>query len=228
MTASPMPGSYLSLGQSDRAEFQPLRKQLLSEAEARSWRTVATLSEFLEQQSSGQFRTPIEFAVVWQCWSDEFTAAEVIALLAQLPLCRVVCVTGPWCESDQRTRRAWPPALVAPWWHAGQRLQRELAAVQTRAAHSPPWTASREELWLWEQSVPDERFLAGIAISLRMADHNFSAMLCEMLLAAGATAVQYPSHDVDVVLVDADPWSADLARMLSGTVQEVFPIRVIA
>ncbi|MDZ4689087.1 MAG: hypothetical protein SH850_28770 [Planctomycetaceae bacterium] len=171
---------------------------------------------------------PIEFAVIWQSWSEEFTASEITEMLAQLPLCRVVCVTGPWCESDQRTRRAWPPALVTPWWHAGQRLQHELAAVQSRAAHAVPWTASREELWLWEQTTPDQSSLAGLAVSLRMADHHFSAMLGETLIDIGATVVQYASDDVDAVLVDADPWSPDRARALAEVVQDVSPIPVIA
>lgn len=217
----PLTGGLLSLGLADRAEFAALREQLAEWSRGAAWPAWPTVSAFLEQRT----REPIVFAVVWQSWPDEFSAADVHRLLAALPLCRVVCVTGAWCESDARTRRVWPPALVVPWWRAGPRLAREWQALCHNPGDLLPWTASREETWLWEQASLQSPRLDGVRVSIAMSDPAFAATIRDVATSAGATVVE---ERPDVVLVDADPWSAALAATLADVVTRVAPATVVA
>ena len=87
---------------------------------------------------------PPEFVVILQNWPDEFSHADVGMFLGRWPLARWICCYGPWCESDGRTRNAWPLAVRTPRSQALERLVRE-AAVVRRKSPPLPVTASREE-----------------------------------------------------------------------------------
>lgn len=221
-----VPASFLSLGHSDCAEFQPLWRALQEPSESGCWRTAATVSEFLDQQRTNG-ATSIEFAVVWQSWSDEFPPAQMATLLAALPLCRVVCVTGPWCEADMRTRRAWPPALVVPWWRAGRRLQRELDAARSRNGSALPWTASREEVWRHEQELSEPMALTGLTVAVFVSDAALAEMLRAALVSAGANLAESSADVVDFVLIDVDPWNIDRSAAVRQLVEEVAPSMVL-
>lgn len=193
-----LPRRCLSVGQSDSPEFRPLWDRLQSWLPTATWDIAASASEFLERRNSPSTRA-MDFAVIWQCWSDEYPPASIHQLLAALPLCRVVCVTGPWCEADQRTRRAWPPAVVVPWWRARVRFERELSTWQAGDGSAPPWTASREEVWLWEQADSPPPSDARVQIAPRPFDAAFAAMLANHLISRGyqidnlwATGAQCP------------------------------------
>lgn len=214
-------GSLLSLGIADQREFRPLRDRLRQLAGSTDWHTATTLSEFLVQPP----RTAVEFAVVWQSWPDEFTAADVTRLLAALPLCRVVCVTGAWCDALPRTRRAWPVGLVVPWWRAWPRLQRECRALCDADEDLLPWTASREEAWLWEQAGETVVRLDGLRIAMDIPDATFAATLRHEFHAAGASIV---TDQPDVVLMDADPWSRDRAAALTAQIARIAPATAVA
>jgi hypothetical protein len=222
-----VPASFLSLGNPDCAEFQPLWQSLQEPSESHGWRTAATVAAFLEQQRSGADRTPVEFAVVWQSWSDEFPPTEIVALMAALPLCRIVCVTGPWCEADLRTRRAWPPALATPWWQAGPRLLRELEAARTRSGSALPWTASREEVWLHEQQLGEPMRLTGQTVAISVSDAAMAEMLQAALVSAGANLAESSADVVDFILIDVDPWNTDRSAAVRQFVQEAAPSTVL-
>jgi CheY-like chemotaxis protein len=217
----PAAGTLLCLGLADRDEFRPLRDRLFQLTEPTRWQTAATLVDFLAQRP----RTPVEFAVIWQSGADEFTAGDVTRLLAALPLCRVVCVTGAWCDALPRTRRAWPVGLVVPWWRAWPRLQREWQALCEGGGDLLPWTASREEAWLWQQAGETVARLDGLRLAMDMSDAAFAATLRDLFRTAGADIV---TDQPDVVLVDADPWNADRAAVLTTQIARIAPTPVVA
>ena len=89
-----------------------------------------------------------DLLMVQQAWSDEFRVDEVRALLSACPLTRIVCVYGPLCNSDGRTRSAWPLVTRVSEHELNRRLERELQAIQHN--HPPlPWTAGYDELFGW-------------------------------------------------------------------------------
>lgn len=187
--------SFLSIGQPKDREFVSLWQQLQEWTGSIPWRCLATSDEFLANLAS----KPINWAVIWQRWSDEYSPQDVADLLAALPLCRVVCVTGPWCEADQRTRRVWPPALVVPWWRAERRLAREWTDV-IAGGSGLPWTASREESWLWEQNAPVES-LTDLRLCVSINDAAYAATLRGDIESRGG---HMADESVDVIVIDAD------------------------
>ena len=91
-----------------------------------------------------------DLCVACQHWSDEFTTGEVARLLRLFPLARFVCVYGPWCASDGRTRDAWPLSVRVPAHSAPDRIQRELGVL--RGEIPPlPLTASRDEIFEFDR-----------------------------------------------------------------------------
>jgi len=63
-----------------------------------------------------QFPEPpaVELAVVCQSWPDQFPRREILQLLEWLPMTRLICCQGAWCEADGRTRDLWPLATRLP------------------------------------------------------------------------------------------------------------------
>lgn len=204
MTSLPTTG--LSLGRSDWPEFQPLWRDLQIATSQTRWIAASTALDFLERPSP---KDALEFAVVWQTWSDEYPPDQILRLLAVLPLCRVVCVTGPWCEADQRTRRHWPAALPVPWWRAARRFQAELANFSD--GRGPPWTAAREEVWLWEQSQQSHDRIFCQQDALQMDGGIFAGTMEDPLMRS------------ECVVFDAEPWDKDRATALASQVQVSAP-----
>ncbi len=90
-----------------------------------------------------------ELILVAQTWSEAQSAAEIQRLQDRFPLARMVCVYGPLCESDGRTRQAWPGALRVPKRKLGWRLEQEIRVLRGESAPLP-WTATREEIVRYE------------------------------------------------------------------------------
>jgi hypothetical protein len=87
-----------------------------------------------------------DLIVVAQSWSDQYTPADVAALLSAAPLARILCVYGRWCDSDGRTRDIWPLAVRVPAEEFETRLRRELEVLE-RTLPPLPLTASRTEIF---------------------------------------------------------------------------------
>lgn len=161
---------------------------------------------------------PPELVVVLQRWPDEFSAKEADAVLARWPLARVVCVSGPWCDSDGRTREHWPLVTRAPAATAIERLRRELDGLR-RQQPGLPATASRTETFaaLSEASPGGARTSAdstrGLCVRLISADGEFAGAIADLCASWGWTIDERRSGVAgapppDVVLWDADPLPA--------------------
>ncbi len=155
-----------------------------------------------------------ELILVWQRYSDEYTAADIARLLAAAPLARVVVIYGAWCEADGRTRTAWPAGLRVPVWQATARIRQEWACLTGESAPLP-WTASREEGWLRDVAAAGDGSQAGQRIALELSDPAYRRTLEERLSAAGARIVDDPAA-ASVVVVDLDPWSDVVAANLES------------
>ena len=118
-------------------------EQLIGEllAHSRSARFFARM-----QDLSTDLEVAPALVLICQHWPEEYTTAQVQALLSRYPLARMICCYGPWCASDGRTRNIWPAAVRVPLAHAGDRLRRELMVI---AGKCPPLplTAGLDEIF---------------------------------------------------------------------------------
>ena len=191
-----------------------------------------------------------ELVVVCQTWSDQFSAAEVHTLLAWLPLARLICCYGPWCDSDGRTRDIWPLAVRVSASDAEPVVANALRELQgarpseggrsggTQGSPLPgrlPLTASRNEVYEDRHVPPITTSLRGLRVAVSSADRAWRQMMERLVqgqqgtVIDGSTPARLPGVDQPQVLLwDADPICPerreDLARWRSA-----FPgLRVMA
>ncbi len=203
------------IGAADRDEFRPVRAWLEQQSEQLQLTVLPTIASFAAVAHSA------EVVIIGESWPDEFTMDDVTRLITVAPLARVVWLTGAWSEAVGRTRSHWPAAWRVPLCDAISRIERELAALQacrngdnTTASTFPPWTASRQEAWLWQQSADSQTSPAGKARTVcldEIADPALAAWLSEQLQSAGH---HIATGTADGVLYDVDPWSPLVAENL--------------
>jgi hypothetical protein len=146
------PSSFLVIGDFASSEMQPVRACLDRLAD-RGVETRFAASVGVAAILCGEPGWFPEIVVVCQHWPDEYPAADVERLLGLFPLARLVCCYGLWCESDGRTREVWPLSVRVPVRCAADRLQRELEVLAGLRAPLP-WTASRDECFLFDVDGP--------------------------------------------------------------------------
>lgn len=164
--------------------------------------------------------------IVCQSWPDEFSTSEVNDLISQFPISRLVCCYGVWCESDGRTRTNWPLSIRVPARSAHARIQQEWNIAQGKA-NVFPLTAGRDEIFQSETSL--EQFgldIDGISplIKVTSGDCQYKAMLEELIVSwKGRIAKQGHNNDVDLLLVDLDPWELVVSDL---TLQDSLPVMI--
>lgn len=216
------------IGDGSRAEFAAVRAWL-DDCPDLTWTSLANVRELIEQCPR------VDLVVIGESWPDEFSAQDVSQIIATVPLARVVCVTGLWSEAVGRTRSAWPPAWRVPLWESISRLERELNGLRACQSHSTspaaaflPWTASRQETWLWQHNDATSPAPSGTGrtVSLdEIADASLAAWLSTWLTANGFCI---DHNHAEIVLCDADPWSV-LVREHLITVKQRWPsARIVA
>lgn len=217
------PFNGLWIGRAEREEFKPLRDWLMqftSEVVLNFSPTVEDVSKVLKTTS------PPDIVIIGESWPDEFNAADVSDLLTMLPLARFVCVTGAWSEAVGRTRIHWPAAWRVLLWDAIPRIERELMALAAcrsgttdSAADFPPWTASRQETWQWQQGNISPTSIDSadrLRVDLReIADPALSVWLDEALRSAGHTVT---TDAADVLLFDVEPWSPVIQAQVQNAI----------
>jgi hypothetical protein len=113
-------------------------------------RIAANVADALTKSAADAWHA--DLVIVCQHWPDEYTAAEVRALLRAFPLARLVCCYGSWCGSDGRTRDVWPLAVRVPAEWAARRIDLELE-VLAGTRWPLPLTASRDEIFLFDPEM---------------------------------------------------------------------------
>jgi hypothetical protein len=113
-------------------------------------RIAANVADALAKSAADGWHA--DLVIVCQHGPDEYTAAEVRAVLRAFPLARLVCCYGAWCSSDGRTRDVWPLAVRVPAEWAARRIDLELE-VLAGARWPLPLTASRDEIVLFDPEM---------------------------------------------------------------------------
>ncbi len=137
----------LQLGPLDPREFGPVLEWLVGIA---AGPRPTVIEQIDSSRMSARLMEPApDMVVALQCWPDEFRPPHVEQLIAHWPLTRMLCVAASWCDSDARTRSAWPPAWRVSATAAVGRLQQEWELLLA-GRPGVPATASREEAFAWE------------------------------------------------------------------------------
>lgn len=146
---------------------------------------------------------PPDLVVVAQDWPDQFSRGDVQRLMADGPLARLLCVYGPWCESDGRSREIWPAGVRVPLERAAGRLRHELAVI---CGEQPPipWTATRDELLAVDYAIGGTESVPRRFVAIRAVDRVYREMLSDALIAAGFLIDEGGAAALN--LWDADPW----------------------
>lgn len=190
------------VGDPQLAEFGSLLSWMDGDYFERSKRVqVPDIAGAVRKISTGVFP---DLVIVLQSWSGEYSSAEVNALLAQIPLARLVVCYGPWCESDGRNWNIWPLPVRVPYWAAERRIAREWQSiVHPSESHPVPWSASREEIFDADHP-PLGISAAPRSFLVDSPDPAYRQFLVELMSAGGhCPGDQRP----DVIIFDADPWA---------------------
>ncbi|QDU09154.1 hypothetical protein [Gimesia aquarii] len=191
--------------------------EICSEAGLFHSKKINTISEELEAPA---------LIIICQNWPDEFDSDELGGLISRFPISRFICCYGVWCESDGRTRTEWPLSVRVPARSAHVRIRQEWDIVHGKAI-ALPLTAGRDEVFQSETFF--EQFRLDIdevspLIQLNSGDCHYKAMLEELILSwKGQIAKQDQNQDVDLLIVDLDPWELVVGKLSS---QDSLPVMI--
>lgn len=166
----------------------------------------------------------IELAVICQGHPDAYPPEEADALLARFPLARVIVCYGPWCNADGRRRDTWPLAVRVPHHDFPERLSRELQ-VLTGGLDPLPLTAGRDEIASAEIDCPTTLQETQRRFHVDSSDLAFLSMTTAQLTTLGATPATSP--DIDLLLVDLDPWQPNSPERIRAIAEKWQPHRLV-
>ena len=199
------------------AEFAPLVERAASLTGPDQLRAYASVRSLIGSRRAATTEDRVDLLIVLQSWPEQYTQAEALDLLDQLPLARLVVCYGPWCDSDGRTRSVWPHAVRVPLAQAAFRLQLEAAAL--RASHSPlPLTANRDECFAHDYSRATDGSCRDHSVALKTDDPAIRDWLAGWICDQGWSRHDsgQTDDDPDVLIWDVDPWSAEIADQVAA------------
>lgn len=206
----------LLLGEAALDDFGSVVDFVRGRAEGEAARTAGDL-ETLKRLIKEDAWFP-DLVVVLQAWPDQFSTEEVHELIALIPLARIVCCFGPWCDSDGRTRSIWPLAVRVSVPAAPNRLAHELALISNSDGPGRavlPLTASRAEIFEFDFAGGAPEREPAMTAAVISPDRRWREMVESVLgrkdvLLRTADSADRPS----VVLFDADPWNDERCAAL--------------
>jgi hypothetical protein len=213
--ANVLPGSdsnltVLLIGDPQSGQFEPIVQLVRQTVGDRAVRTVADMSQLRQVVTAAGGSEPAVI-VVLQAWPDQYSVADVNQLISQFPLARLVCCYGPWCDSDGRNRSIWPLAVRVPIASFAARFKRELKLLAAL-----PLTASRTEIFEFDFDCQSTRFPTVTTALVLSPDRRWREMVGAGLVMCGANCVyDIEAARADVILFDADPWTARRASEMS-------------
>ncbi len=167
-----------------------------------------------------------ELVVVLQETPDQFSSDSIQQLLCAWPLARLVVCHGPWCHGDGRNRSDWPHAVRVPHSSAATRLASERRLLLD-SGEGLPWTAGRDEMAAAEFASAATPTTDAFAFCVVSPDPAWSGTLTDQLVALGGQSVPWadntPASGIDLLLVDADPWSDHTLRALLQRLKDDAP-----
>ncbi len=150
--------------------------------------------------------SPADLVLILQSWPNEFSRAQMLALIDLHPLARLIVAYGPWCDSDGRTRDIWPNAMRVSIAEAPDRLGREIDDI-TRCRQPLPLTASREETYEHRLSEQRRSTPSAFRVCVISTDAAIRDWLRDVLEDAGHTVHDSIDTSCDLIAWDADPWA---------------------
>ena len=212
-----MPLNFLIIGQTERAEANPLAEWLAAALQPAESKHFTGLSTALRDASFANWIP--DLIVIVQSWPDEFSPSEIASLFAFAPLARVVVAYGAWCESDGRNRHLWPLAVRVPLRSAAARIEREWRLLHEERDLEPlPLSASREEAFAADHP-PLAKTSSPLTVLVMSPDPAYRRYLYELLTSAGHTVCSAdapaPASVPSAILFDADPWDECRATHLT-------------
>jgi hypothetical protein len=210
----------LVLGEAAQADFADVLRTLHERLASEPPGIVPGVPHAVELARAGEWFP--DLVVVLQSWPDQYGASAVRTLLALWPVARTVCVYGPWCDSDGRTRTTWPLALRSSASCAAGRIARELSLIESdvplgQRAMALPLTASRSEIFEADFDGREAPPLAGRRVMVLSPDREWQKMLVRAFERAGASADEPgKTGPPDAIAIDLDPWSGAQALVLGN------------
>ncbi len=171
--------------------------------------------------------SPADLVLILQSWPDEFTQSEMLGLMNHQPLARLIVAYGPWCDSDGRTRDIWPHASRVPLAEAPDRLRQELEDIP-RQHQSLPWTANRNETFEQTLLSNDRSAMSSLLVSVLSPDPAICDWIRDVLEDAGHTVCCSIEQSSDLIVWDADPWSAGGRERLAQLLPQCAGIPIVA
>lgn len=230
--AQPFPCHVLLLGDLSSAELLPVVAHVRGRIRHGHLREAQSVAQAILSYRPGS--SPPELIIACQSWSDQFSPADIQRLMRWQPLAQLICCYGPWCDSDGRTRDAWPFSVrvaaedavrhVEFVLGAQDRRGTPLAATQesapvTIANFAPlPWTASRTEVFASRFGVArrhsGKRFqpISPGSIVVDSADQAWRQMIVNSFHPRVLTSGDARSHSGNSGRVKALIWDADPAE----------------
>ena len=167
-----------------------------------------------------------ELVVVLQETPDQFSSDSIQQLLCAWPLARLVVCHGPWCHGDGRNRSDWPHSVRVPHTTAPTRLASERLLLLD-SGEGLPWTAGRDEMAAAEFASAAPPTTDTFAFCVVSPDPAWSGALTDQLVALGGQSVPWsdtaPASGIDLLLIDADPWSVHTLRPLAPLLKTAAP-----
>lgn len=153
---------------------------------------AATLEAAFELLDADSELWPL-LVVVAEARPGELHAAAIARLRHRLPLARLVCLQGPWCEGQPRRALVSQGEWQCYWHQVSARLGRELARLD--ATHVPLWslpvTATREEQMV--AACPIRQNHRAETIAVCSASAQAAAALAALCRQAGYATIETAS-----------------------------------
>ncbi|MDB5389726.1 MAG: hypothetical protein JWM11_5372 [Planctomycetaceae bacterium] len=211
------------VGEPSVPEFEIVAEVLLTAAPEATYQVVADPDQLVVDLRDEDAPDLIVFV---QTWSDEYHFSEVVTLPSIGPLTQLLCVYGPWCAADGRSRLDWPLALRIPLENFRVEIVQAIILasdscldVRGLRSDSPiPWTAGRDEVFTarYAFSVPDTAH--------KSPSRSLPARICVVtpdlglrqlwsdLLNCNGYQIDVSGDPCDIIIWDADPSSSSCAN----------------
>lgn len=134
-----------------------------------------------------------------------FAAKDIERLHTLLPLARLVAVTGPWCEGEQRSGRPWAGVVRIPWRSWRERLPRLLGFGVGAEALSPRTATDTERVENAAATIRSKPRLHGTA-AIRTHSLVTYRYLADAVGQLGVAVTPRSENDATIDVIIFDGW----------------------
>lgn len=167
-----------------REKFVLLQGPLL-----RNCRWIATLPDATQFLSQGG---ESDLVVLVQSYPEQYTQSDIEELRQSVPLARIVCLDGPWCEGGWRTGRRLQGVWRIYWHQQIPRLLQEFSRLLARKqpVWSSPLTASEDERLLCTLDASPNHAICGMHVAIDAQSDEWCTTLTAALSPANVQPIR--------------------------------------